>query len=50
MPVNIREAAVEAVVADGELLVLNAEEMQHRRMDVVANRRIGAVERLATHP
>jgi hypothetical protein len=43
---HIREAAVDAVVADGELLVIDAEQVHHRGVDVVAGRRIGAVERL----
>ena len=40
---HIREAAVEAVVTDGELLVINSEQVHHRGMNVVAGRRIGTI-------
>ena len=34
--VDVGEAAVDAVVAVGEALVIDAEKVEHRRMDVVA--------------
>ena len=43
---HIRQPAVDAVVADGEFFVIDAEEVHHGGVDVVAGRRIGAVERL----
>ena len=46
MAMHIRQAAVDAVVADGELFMINAEQVHQRGVDVVAGRRVGAVERL----
>ena len=34
--VDVREAAVGAVVTEGEFLVVEAEEVEHGRVDVVA--------------
>ncbi len=40
----IREAAVDAVVADGELLVIDTKQMHHGGVDIVAGRRISAIK------
>ena len=46
MAVNIRKPAVNSVVANGQLLMVDTQEMQNRRMDVINLRRVGAVKRL----
>ena len=40
MPVNVGEPAVDAVVADGELRVIDAEQVHHRGVDVIDERRV----------
>ena len=46
MPMHIRQAAVDAVVSYGELFMIDAQQVHHRGVDVVAGRGVGAVERL----
>src|SRR5262245_43507636 len=36
MPVDVGQAAIDAVVVDAELLMIDSQEMQDRRMEVVA--------------
>ena len=43
MPVHVGQSAVDAVVADGELFVVDAEQVQHRGVDVVHLRGVGAI-------
>ena len=43
---HVGQPAVDAVVAPGELGVVDAEEMQHRGVNVVDLRRVAAIERL----
>src|SRR5262249_1890387 len=45
---DVGQAAGDAVVADGESLVIDAQQVQHRGMDVVAGRGAGAVGRFVT--
>ena len=54
MPVDIREASVDAVVPHGQSLVVYAEQVEHRCIDIVDLRRIfpvhGLVAPLVTFP
>ena len=43
---HIRQPPVDAVVADGELRMINAQQMHHRGMDVIACSRVRAIQRL----
>ena len=46
MPMHIGQAPVDAVVAQRQARVVDTEQMQHRRMDVVAiSRMLGGAER-----
>src|SRR5688572_6469229 len=46
VPVHVCQAAVHAVVAEDELLVIDAEQVQDRGMNVVDLRGFAAIERL----
>ncbi|SVE26634.1 uncharacterized protein METZ01_LOCUS479488, partial [marine metagenome] len=46
MPVHVRQPPVDAVVWDGEALVVDAQKMEHGGVDVVDLRGVGAVEGL----
>src|SRR5215471_1987210 len=46
LSVKIRQPAIDAIVANGQFFVVDAEEVQDGRMNVVDRRRIVAVQRL----
>ena len=48
MSVDIGQSAINAIVAPGKFGVIDAEEFQHGRMDVVDECGIAAVERLVS--
>ncbi len=48
MPVHVRQPPVDAVVWDGEALVVDAQKMEHGGVDVVDLRGVVAVDRFVT--
>lgn len=46
VPVHVRQPAVDAVLPHRQFLVIDAQQVQHRRVDVVDERRVVAIQRL----